>query len=382
MAGHLLRAPTAKGLSCTRTLLAAFEDTQLRPEVLHIVGVSEAELSIDFDALAGGLAPGARVVLVGPDLAGESDTQLLGPELRNGLSVYIFRQTYQRYMVQCHEAEAPNFVALFHPGLDIHYFSWYPCLRHWTMNRIPVLVTAYSMPDGIGEKPSTVKALLETLVGTGGGAGMWVIEEDNPANADDGCFNAAYFVVLGSQGELPVLPEELYFALFRGLQAVGHPFAPRVGYLDVGEEAMVSASSPRLLAAIAEGAMRGATVGEDGCDDATARDFAVTVLDQALGQGAGDVWRKAGVQRPRCENCGDGFDSERWHRSICPAVGKTPLRTGDQVRLAFLQRKEYNGREGTLQEFNKAKERWVVRMGEKDALFRAVNLEKMTDQCG
>lgn len=375
----LLRPPTSKGASCTRTLLAALEDTQLKPQVVHVVGVSEAELSMDFDSLANGLPQGARVVLIGPDAIGESQGELLGPECRCGLEIYIFSQTYQRYMVNCHDAEAPQFVALFHPGLDIHYFSWYACLRHWTESRIPVLVTAYSMPDGIGEKPSTVETFLETLVGGGGGAGLWVIEKDNPYSADDGCFNAAYFILLGSQGVLPVLPEEMYFDLFQALQKVGHPFAPRVGYLDVGEDAMMSVSNPRLLAAIAEGAVRGAQSGEDACDAATAKDFAVAVLDQALGPGAGETWRKSGVERPRCENCGDGFDQKAWHMAICPAVGEQPLSSGSRVKLANLQKAAYNGREGVLERFDKQKQRWVVIIDDRPALFKALNLEYVSE---
>jgi len=378
MARALLRPPHAKGVSCTRTLLAALEDTELRPEVLHVVGIGSVELSFDFDTLAKGLPPGARVVLIGPGAAaagGLSQEALLGPEEQSGLSIAIFPYTYQRYLVRCHRAEAPQFVALFHPGLDLHYFSWYPCLQQWTASRVPVLVTAYSVPGGHGEKPCIVKTLLETLVGTGGGAGMWVIEEENPHSADDGAFNAGYFVILGSQGALPILADEMYFPLFQALSKVGHPFAPRVGYLDIGDAAQVSPGNLKLLAAIAEGAIRGARAGEDSCDEATAQDFAIAVLDQTLGPGTGAAWRRAGVKRLRCENCGDGFDEATWHESICPAVGLTILGVGDRVRLANLQKAELNNREGVLQRFNREKARWVVRLGERDALFKPLNLE-------
>lgn len=237
------------------------------------------------------------------------------------------------------------------------------------------------MPDAVGETPSTVKALLECLVGAGGGAGMWVMEDHNP-HSPDGFFNAGYFVTLGAQNALPILPEEMYFAVFQALKNVGHPFAPRVGYLDVGDDALAAAqgaNNTKLLAAIAEGAVRGATVGEDGCDEATAQDFAVAVLDQALGPGAGEAWKKSGVQRSQCKNCCQGFDQEGLHLSICPAMGKTLLTSGDQVKLANLKSEQYNGRCGVLQTFNRQKERWVVRMGDKDALFNALNLEKVSE---
>lgn len=381
MAHRLLRPPTSRGVSCAKTLLAALADIEMKPDVIHIVGVSEAELSMDFALLAESLPAGARIVMIGPD-CGSAHEELLGPEDNHGLSMSFFSSTYQRFMVQCHQAEAPSFVALFHPGLDIHYFAWYPCIRYWTMARIPVLVTAFSMPESIGETPSTVKVVLETLVGSGGGAGMWVVEEDNPHKADGGMFNGGYFVILGSQGTLPVRPDDMYFSLYQALQQVGHPFAPRVGYLDVGEKA-IAESDPKLLAAIAEGALRGAKCGADGCDDETANEFAKAVLEQALGPGSGELWSRLLGQecviRAECPDCGDGFDEEKWHRSICPAVGKTSLSVGDNVRLAHLQNAEYNGRSGVLQRFNRDKERWVVRLGEKDALFKALNLERVAN---
>ncbi|CAK0816932.1 unnamed protein product, partial [Prorocentrum cordatum] len=68
----MLRPPSARGASCARTLLAALEDVKLRPQVIHVGGVSEAELSMDFDVLAEGLPDGARIYLIGPDMAGAS----------------------------------------------------------------------------------------------------------------------------------------------------------------------------------------------------------------------------------------------------------------------------------------------------------------------
>ncbi|CAE7354461.1 sucB [Symbiodinium natans] len=206
--------------------------------------------------LAKALAPGARVVLVGPHAAGagrEPAEALLGPVVVGGLQVSVFPQTYQRLLVRAQDLEAPQLVVLFHPGLDVHYFAWYPCLRHWAETRVPVLITAYRVPGGLGETPQTVQTFLETLVGTGGGAGLWVIEEENPHRADDGAFNAGYFVTLGSQGALPPLAEEMYWPLFQALQKIGHPFAPRVGYLDLeNESSKVSPDNLSLLSAIAE----------------------------------------------------------------------------------------------------------------------------------
>ncbi|CAE8655522.1 unnamed protein product, partial [Polarella glacialis] len=249
------------------------------------------------------------------------------------------------------------------PGLDVHYFTWYPCLRHWTENKVPLLVSAYCVPGGLGEKPTTVKTFLETLVGVGGGAGMWVIEEDNPHTVEDRSFNAGYFVVLGSEGALPIGAEEMYWPLFQALQKVGHPFAPRVGYLDVEEDQVkVNCENLALLDAIAEGAVRGAMAGLDGADEETASNFAVQILDQVLGPGAGRNWRLsavAGNKRPCCAQCGEGFDSEAWHRSICPAMGRSgPLAAGDPVQLAGLQAAELNGKEGILQSFDRGKQRW------------------------
>lgn len=381
MARSLLLPQNVRGKSCASTLCAAFGDTELRPEVLHIVGVGDAERSMDFEVLAKGLEPGARVVLIGPHALGagqEPREELLGPELKAGLQVFLFPQTYQRFLVHCQDAEAPQFVALFHPGLDVHYYAWYSCLKHWVETRVPLFFSAYKVPGGLGETPTTVKTFLETLVGMGGGAGLWVIEEDNPHSIDDGSFNAGYFMTLGSQGSLPLQPGEMYWPLFQALQKVGHPFAPRVGYLDIGDEGegKVSADNVKLLAAIAEGAVQGAQAGSDGADESTARGFAAKILDQVVGPGAGKAWTDSGFTRTTCAQCGEGFDSELWHRAICPAVGRSLLCAGDQVRLVALKAEQLNGKEGVLQHFNRERHRWVVRMGDRDALFKAANLER------
>eukprot|EP00971_Amphidinium_carterae_P216181 4291090-Amphidinium_carterae.1 len=42
----------------------------------------------------------------------------------------------------------------------------------------------------------------------GNGAGVWVMEDDNPHTAEEKSFNAAYYVTLGSEGSLPVLAED------------------------------------------------------------------------------------------------------------------------------------------------------------------------------
>jgi len=123
--------------------------------------------------------------------------------------------------------------------------------------------------------------------------------------------------------------------------------------------------------------VRAAKVGEDGCDEETAAEFAMCVLDSVMGNGAGIAWRASDYTRSACKNCGDGYDDLAWHRTICPAMGLLELNTGDEVRLANLTRQEFNGREGVLGEFNSAKQRWVVSMGGRDALFKAANLEKM-----
>lgn len=373
--------PTARGASCTNTILAALQDTQIRPEILHIVGASEAEFSINWALLAKGLPSGARIVLIGPHIIvkdGASREDLLGPAERFGLQISVFPQTYQRYMVVCHQAEAPQFVVLFHPGLDIHYFTWYPCLKFWVDSRIPVLITAYKRPQAMGETPALVKTFLETLVGAGGGAGMWVIEEENPHSADEGAFNAGYFVILGSEGTLPLRPEEMYFSLFQALHKEGYPFAPRVGYLDTEDDGqLLDVRNPRVMAAIAEGAIRGASVGVDACDDATAKTFAKTVLDSVLGYGSGETWQKLAFERAVCENCGEGYDDAEWHRSLCPAMSVLELKPGDHIRLANLHKEAYNGREGVLVHFNRQKHRWVVSMDGKEALFKAANIHKL-----
>lgn len=316
-----LKEPTARGLSCAKTLLNALRDTELRPEVFHIVGVGDAELSMDFALLAKNLPAGARVFLIGPGAGGLTREELLGPEDRDGLQVYLFPQTYQRFMATNTTAEAPEFVALFHPGLDIHYFSWYPCLRFWARARVPVMTTAYKIPGTNAERPETVQKILETLMGTGGGAGMWVADAENDFRADDGAFNAGYFVTLGSMGELPKSPDEMYVSLLMALKELSFPFAPRVGYVaysdsDTGFE--VAQASPNLLAAIAEGAMRGARTADD-IGEAEARDFAVMVIDLALGTGAGAAWQKSDHKRKICKECGEGYDDYETHQSVCSA---------------------------------------------------------------
>eukprot|EP00434_Breviolum_minutum_P023021 symbB.v1.2.020311.t1/scaffold1702.1/size107242/2 len=243
----LLLPLSDKGRSCTKTLCNALEDTQLKPEVIHIVGCGDAERSMDFEALGAVLPSNARVVLVGPHALGSATApkeELVGPLRVAGLEVWIFPQTYQRYMFQEHET--PQLVVLFHPGLDVHYFTWYSCLRSWTELRVPLLITAYRVPGGLGETPETVRTFLECLVGIGGGQGLWVLEEENPHVAENGSFNAGYFMTLGSQGTLPILPEEMYWPLFQALQKIGHPFAPRVGYLDL-EDGKVSPENLRLV---------------------------------------------------------------------------------------------------------------------------------------
>ncbi|CAK8988109.1 Hypothetical protein SCF082_LOCUS1252, partial [Durusdinium trenchii] len=180
--------------------------------------------------LSDALPSKARVVLVGPHGLGAAAApkeELLGPYSCCDLEVCVFPHTYQRFMIQ--EFEPPQLVVLFHPGLDVHYFTWYPCIRQWTEQKIPLLITAYRVPGGLGETPQTVRTFLECLVGTGGGQGLWVLEEENPHVAENGSFNAGYFVSLGSQGALPIQAEEMYWPLFQALGKIGHPFAPRVG---------------------------------------------------------------------------------------------------------------------------------------------------------
>ncbi|CAJ1431582.1 unnamed protein product [Effrenium voratum] len=60
---ELMLPRSARGSSCAATIKAALEDTQLRPEVLHIVGAGDAERSMDFEVLASALPAKARVVL-------------------------------------------------------------------------------------------------------------------------------------------------------------------------------------------------------------------------------------------------------------------------------------------------------------------------------
>ena len=248
-------------------------------------------------------------MLVGPHAAGagvrveplpptdRARAAVLGPEMRggergdDGVAVSVFPHAYQRFAARA-EFEPPELVALFHPGLDIHYFAWYALLREWALAGVPVLVTAYAVPGGAGESPAVVRTLLEALVGGGGGAGMWVYELDNAERAADaGSFNAGYFVVKGSQGALPARAEEMYFPVFEALRRARPGIRSRrawaistspttaratvdgaAGFMRAaaadaraGGGARGAAAPPRLLAAIAEGAYRAATVGADGC---------------------------------------------------------------------------------------------------------------------
>ncbi|CAK9058122.1 unnamed protein product [Durusdinium trenchii] len=133
-----------------------------------------------------------------------------------------------------------------------------------------------------------------------------------------------------------------------------------------------------LLSSIAEGAMRGAMAGADGTDEETAKAFAVKVLDQVLG--AGSAWASSGFTRASCPSCGEGYDSEAWHLAVCPAAGRQMLRPGDEVRVFGLEKlPQLNGKVGQLQRFVNAKQRWVLRVEEKDMLFKASNLEKVKD---
>eukprot|EP00913_Durusdinium_trenchii_P027802 g26070.t1 len=94
---------TAKGRSCALTLKAALEDTQLRPEVVHLVGCGDAERSMDWQVLSDALPSKARVVLVGPHGLGAAAApkeELLGPYSCCDLEVCVFPHTYQRFMIQ------------------------------------------------------------------------------------------------------------------------------------------------------------------------------------------------------------------------------------------------------------------------------------------
>eukprot|EP00913_Durusdinium_trenchii_P002712 g2510.t1 len=139
-----------------------------------------------------------------------------------------------------------------------------------------------------------------------------------------------------------------------------------------------------------DGAMRGAMAGADGTDEETgelgesnheeetAKAFAVKVLDQVLG--AGSAWASSGFTRASCPSCGEGYDSEAWHLAVCPAAGRQMLRPGDEVRVFGLEKlPQLNGKVGQLQRFVNAKQRWVLRVEEKDMLFKASNLEKVKD---
>eukprot|EP00971_Amphidinium_carterae_P187783 3727155-Amphidinium_carterae.2 len=48
--------------------------------------------------------------------------------------------------------------------------------------------------------------------------------------------------------------------------------------------------------------------------------------------------------------------------------------TGDVVELANLHKDELNGREGVLKSFDRLKQRWVVMLDGRPALFRSANL--------
>jgi len=49
---------------------------------------------------------------------------------------------------------------------------------------------------------------------------------------------------------------------------------------------------PALMAAIAEGAVKGAKAHDADCDDDTAKQFAAKVIDMVIGAGAGAAWRR------------------------------------------------------------------------------------------
>ncbi|CAE7747239.1 pntA, partial [Symbiodinium sp. CCMP2456] len=96
-----------------------------------------------------------------------------------------------------------------------------------------------------------------------------------------------------------------------------------------------------------------------------------------VGSGAGAAWLAKGNSRQMCPNTGEGFDSIEQHLSICPAVGRVPLYAGDEVRLARLTAAQLNGKVGVLQHFARDRQRWVVRLDGRDALFKAANLDKV-----
>mmetsp|Transcript_38766 Transcript_38766/g.58038 ORF Transcript_38766/g.58038 Transcript_38766/m.58038 type:complete len:286 (+) Transcript_38766:49-906(+) len=279
----------------------------------------------------------------------------------------------------CSTSPAPELAVLFHPGLDIHYFTWYPCIKFWADRRIPMLATTYNRPEGTGETPQVVETILESLLGrmdSDPPGGLFVMESENPHRIEDGSFNAAYFAACGSGGSLPAQPEEMYFPVFQALQKMGYPFAPRVGYLDVETDPQaMNPTNSKLLAAIAEGALRAARSGEDGCDEETAQDFAMRVLDEVLGPNTGLAWKQNPATRQVCPQCQEGFDSKQWHRSVCPAMGINELKVGDKVTLARLPRSEENGLPGTLKAFDLSAQEWVVEIGGQEVQLKPWNLD-------
>lgn len=373
--------PSERGRSCAATIGQAVEDASLKPCVIHVVGTSEAEVSMDWAVLSQKLPQSARVYLIGPHAAGRNESSknqsgigeesLIGPAHIHGLQVYLFPHTYQRFLAVCHSTGPAELAVLFHPGIDIHYFAWYPCIKEWVDAKIPVLFTSYKRPVGLGERPETVRIAVETLIGRGETSGLIVAEERNQHAADKGVFNAGYFVFKGSSKSLAPSADKGYFELFEALRRVDYPFAPRVGYIDAAEE-QLAFEDPRMLASIAEGAVRAAKAA--GCDEVSADKFARFVLDSVLGEGAGAAWKESGVQLPRCTDCGEGYCSELCHKSICPAVGTTELHRGDEVQLAHFSVEALNGRRGVLAEFDSSKQRWAVELNGRRTLFKSANL--------
>ena len=126
-------------------------------------------------------------------------------------------------------------------------------------------------------------------MGTGGGQGLWVLEDivdstcdvprrlqdENPHVAEEGCFNAGRALLKlllvelkvtmspsGRRVSSPRWPrttsprglspwQEMYWPLFQALQKIGHPFAPRVGYLDLDDGKARVTSQPALPPGVA-----------------------------------------------------------------------------------------------------------------------------------
>eukprot|EP00434_Breviolum_minutum_P017614 symbB.v1.2.015547.t1/scaffold1164.1/size134582/2 len=126
------------------------------------------------------------------------------------------------------------------------------------------------------------------------------------------------------------------------------------------------------------GAMRGAMAGADGTDEETAKAFAIKVLDQVIGGGAS--WAASGFSRPTCPSCGEGFDSESSHFAVCPAAGRLEmLRPHDEVKVVGVEKMpQLNGKVCRLQDFVKERQRWKLRVNEKEMLFKAANLQKVS----